>query len=43
MIVIRVENLNDILCKILLLCSLLVISLVKEVKIEVLDRLCREL
>ena len=40
MIVVRVENLNDILCKILLLCSLLVISLVKEVKIEVLNRLC---
>ena len=40
MIVIRVENLNNVLCKILLLCRLLVIPLVKEIEIEVLYRLC---
>jgi hypothetical protein len=40
MIVVRIKNLNNILCKILLLCSLLIISLVKEIKIEMLYRLC---
>ena len=39
-IIIRIKDINDVLCQILLLNSLLIITLVEGVKMEIIDRLC---
>ena len=39
-VVIRVKNVNDILCKVLLLNRLLIITLIEGIQMEVRDRLC---
>ena len=40
MVIIRIKYLNNILCKVLLLDSLLVITLIERVKVKRINRLC---
>ena len=42
MVIIRIKYLNDILCKVLLLNSLLVITLIERVKVKCINRLCQQ-